>query len=540
MTEWRTERTGPISGSLTSSTALSFLLVLTYLGLGQVAFSMEVGDFNITSQTFFPAGAALFFVILFGPRVSAGIFSGEFVLSYAAGLPALAATMPALVSSAAIILGGHLFWRWRISPHLNRPREMALLVVLCALVVQPIVTSGGILAHYLFNDLPAQLILISSANWSIANLLGQILVVPFALAWLSRESDAHDKAEIRRGLLIASFYLVPLAFFVLRDWGEIEQLYRVLLLSAFFLPLIGVAAGSRIKTVSFIALLLALPGILLIHVAPSGSALFPEPVRFFSANLILFAGVVSALLLSSLREELVLRTRQLHEAVAAREQLFAVIGHDLRGPIGNLRNILDLMISGDLGKEEFQEVQHDLRKGVGEAHEALESLIEWGTGSFTPTRRPVNLHQCASEATDLLALTANRKQIEIGNDIPNQAWVEADGYQLESVFRNLISNALKFTRPGGQITLSASQGNGLWCIAFNDTGIGMTRAQTDRLFRPGNEYRSTPGTANERGLGLGLQLCHEFIQANRGTITVSSEQPVGTTFYVNLPAIDAP
>lgn len=536
---WRTENAGPVSGSLWSSVVLTLVLGLIYFGLGQIAFSLEVRDFNITSQVFFPEGAALAFVIVFGPRVALGIFLGQFVLAHLSGLPILASGMTAVVNMLAGVLGGYLFWRWRISPHLNRPREVILLVVLCALVLQPISATGGILAHFFFNGLPAELIPGSWANWWIANVLGQMLLVPLVLSWLSHPLDAHDRTEIRRNLLVACLYFIPMALLVFGEWGSVEALWRVLLLSAFYLPLIGIASRSSIPTVSLFVFLLTLPVILYVHTESGGSAFFSEPVRYFCANLIMFAALVTALLLSSLREEVMLRNRQLHEAVAAREQLFAVIGHDLRGPIGTLKAFLDLMISGELSKEEFQEVQHDLRKGVNEANEALEGLLEWGA-AMVPKFRSVELHKCAFEAIELLSLTAARKQIVIENHLPHHAWVEGDGHQLGSVFRNLLSNAVKFTRPGGRITFSASQENRFWSIAVSDTGIGMSQERADRLFRSSNEYHSTPGTANERGLGLGLQLCHEFVQANRGTISVTSNSPNGTTFYIKLPLLEAP
>lgn len=536
---WGPDQSSPIRGSFSSSVGLSLLLALAYFALGQIAFSLEFLDSKIPSQVFFPEGVALVFVILFGPRVVLGVLLGQFMLAHMSGLPFFTSLATGFVNMGVAALGGSLFWRWHLSPRLNRPRDIVRLVVLCALILQPLSTTGELLAQVLFNDFPSELILIGWANLWIANALGQILLVPLVLAFLSRPGTAQDRAEMFRAFQITGFYFILIGYIIISDWGAAEPVYRLLALGTFYLPLVTISALSSMRTVTIFGLLLALPMISLVYLGPDSAGYFPKSIRFLGANLLMFAGIASALLLTAFREEFMLRNRQLHEAVAARERLFAVIGHDLRGPISTLRCFLDHLIDGDLSKEDFRAMQQDLRKGVNEAQGALEGMMQWGAARES-VHRPANLFKSVTNAVELLALTASAKGIRIENRVSEVAWVLGDIYQLESTFRNLLSNALKFTSSGGSVIISSSLENGFWRIDLRDSGVGMAREHVDRLFSSSNKYFSTPGTADERGLGLGLQFCREFVQLNHGTIEVSSQPSVGTTFRLRFPAVAPP
>lgn len=233
------------------------------------------------------------------------------------------------------------------------------------------------------------------------------------------------------------------------------------------------------------------------------------------------------------------RKRQLHDANVAREKLFAVIGHDLNAPLATLKTTLDLLSDGTLSEAEFREYQGDLRQGVDHALLAVKNLMEWGNhqrSTTLPRAEEISLRACAGEATQLLCLVAENKGLTIENRIPAEAIVHADPHQIHSVLRNLISNAIKFTPGGGRITLSSVKTGEAWRTSVQDTGVGMPADRAARLFDSANEYHSTPGTSNERGLGLGLQLCLEFVEANHGTIRVESMKGAGTTFEFTLPS----
>lgn len=254
--------------------------------------------------------------------------------------------------------------------------------------------------------------------------------------------------------------------------------------------------------------------------------------------------LVAALLLGIFHQTIIRYQRnleaknlQLERAKSARDRLFSIIGHDLRGPVGNLKSSLELLGNDSLDMETFKEIRDDLHRGVDHVLIALSNLMEWGSLQTNPLEakpESVNLHTAAHDEIQLLALLAKEKHIHIENAIPAEASLWADPRQIKSVLRNLLSNAIKFTRTDGRISFSAKRNADQWTLAVTDDGVGMDSARSHALFH--TDADSTLGTRGERGLGLGLQLCMDFVQANGGTISVESMPGKGTTFLVTLPA----
>lgn len=237
--------------------------------------------------------------------------------------------------------------------------------------------------------------------------------------------------------------------------------------------------------------------------------------------------------------KLMARTSELKVANIAKEKLFSIVAHDLRGPIGNLRNTVDLLEDGDLSRADFQAVLGDLKTEVDHTYECLDTLLAWSASqlrAIRPIFTTVPLAVIAQSCVALLADTALRKKITIQNTIPTQAQVWADENQISAIFRNLISNALKFTPAGGSVKIYAVEESGFWRVMVSDTGVGMPQEKARHLFEP-NSVNSTFGTLNEKGLGLGLQICHEFVQSNGGMLSVDSREGYGSTFHFTLPSL---
>jgi signal transduction histidine kinase len=236
--------------------------------------------------------------------------------------------------------------------------------------------------------------------------------------------------------------------------------------------------------------------------------------------------------------DLILRKTQLLEANAAREKLFSIIGHDLRGPVGNVKSTLDMLGSGLLDFESFQEWSDVLRTQVDHVLVTLDNLMLWGslqTDSLKPRSEEVNLRAAAQDGMGLLGLIAKEKGIQVNNDIPENALVLADGHQIQSVLRNLLSNAIKFTPKGGHVHFTADKSARGWKVTVRDDGIGMSAERVERLLGKHSVIQSTLGTDNERGLGLGLQLCIDFIKANNGTLSIESSPGKGSSISFQLP-----
>lgn len=239
--------------------------------------------------------------------------------------------------------------------------------------------------------------------------------------------------------------------------------------------------------------------------------------------------------------ELNQQSLQLKELNHTKDKLFAIIGHDLKSPINSLKALLDLLASKNITVEEFMQFSSNLKNSVEHIHFTLNNLLQWANSQMQGIEvhpQMIDLHILAQESIDLFEEIAQKKQIKLHNDIlPAQlAWADED--QINLVFRNLISNALKFTEMGGAIfikthTPTYAQPN-MQLISIQDTGIGISSEAMKHLFKT-QANNSTQGTQGEKGTGLGLSLCQDFVMRNHGEIWVESTVGKGTTFYFSLP-----
>lgn len=229
--------------------------------------------------------------------------------------------------------------------------------------------------------------------------------------------------------------------------------------------------------------------------------------------------------------------QMLKDSVRARDKLFSIIAHDLRGPIGNLVPMID-MITGEYGEDAAMrnELLSDLRKAAINTFDLLENLLQWARyQSKTIEVRPVNfdIGTAISDIIELYMTSANLKGLHLVRNVDAKLMVNADMDSVKLVIRNLLSNALKFTPGNGVITLSAySQGTEV-VVEVADNGVGMPPEVVDRLFHPDFSH-STYGTNYEKGSGLGLLLCKEFVEKNGGKIRVSSTLGEGSRFVFTL------
>ncbi len=238
---------------------------------------------------------------------------------------------------------------------------------------------------------------------------------------------------------------------------------------------------------------------------------------------------------------------KLREANSAKERLFSILSHDLCAPVGNLKEALAYLEDGRLSPEQFRAMQRGFREEVDHVHASLQGLLEWSAqqmDAIAPRFAAVDLGAVCGEAIGLLKPIAEKKAIALENRIAPGTLVRADRDQVRAVFRNLFSNALKFTPSGGSVqaeaeaqALSASERE-TWRVTVRDTGIGIPEERARRLFDD-LHHESTPGLAREKGLGLGLAICRDFIRAHHGTIRVESAPGRGTAIHFTLPRADA-
>ncbi|MCB2408185.1 ATP-binding protein [Hymenobacter lucidus] len=221
-----------------------------------------------------------------------------------------------------------------------------------------------------------------------------------------------------------------------------------------------------------------------------------------------------------------------------KDTLFSVISHDLRSPLSSLYSLLSLVNMGSLPPERLALHSARLTRGLNNTLLLLDNLLNWSAAQMKDDKiRPekLRLDVLAEEAVALLLGDAERKSILLLNQLPVPTPVRADVNMIRLVLRNLLGNAIKFTPEGGTVTVTATPRGTLWSVAVHDTGIGIQAADHDKVFGKAGPF-STLGTAREKGTGLGLQLCRDFVERNGGHLTFISLPGQGTTFTFTLPA----
>ena len=229
---------------------------------------------------------------------------------------------------------------------------------------------------------------------------------------------------------------------------------------------------------------------------------------------------------------------ELQELNATKDKFFSIISHDLKGPLNSLTSFSSLLINhtDSLSKEEIKMFATDFDKSLKNLFTLLENLLEWSrsqTGNIEFIPESFDIAAMLEENKELLKAQAQNKRITLKNDSPDKMLINAHKNSINTVVRNLISNAIKFTPEGGTITLKTSRQNGSVVTSIADTGVGMPQNVIDKLFRLDSKH-STKGTANEKGTGLGLILCKEFVEKNGGRLWVKSKEGEGSVFYFSL------
>jgi len=245
-------------------------------------------------------------------------------------------------------------------------------------------------------------------------------------------------------------------------------------------------------------------------------------------------------MVSARTKELELSEQKLKESNQAKDNFFSIIAHDLKNPFNVILGMLELLTReySEYTDEERQRMLMRLKSASTRTIELLENLLTWaraqrGLLPFSPEK--FNINGIIHENVLLVESAAHQKDIMIKHTGDNDLITFADRNMINTIVRNLISNALKYTFPGGEITIKTGyQDNDNILISVKDTGFGMSSEILKSLFRIESRM-VTKGTNNEIGTGLGLILCKDFIEKNNGTIWVTSEEGTGSCFYFTLP-----
>lgn len=236
-----------------------------------------------------------------------------------------------------------------------------------------------------------------------------------------------------------------------------------------------------------------------------------------------------------------LQAENLRELDQVKTKLFSVISHDLRGPISNLQSLLDMFTQQLMTADEFITLSAKLRENLNLTQRTVENLLNWSLsqmGGIKTESKKIDLTDCIEEACQLMEEVASRKNVVLKKSFTGPLKVWADTDQLQVILRNLIHNAIKFSAFNSQIDIRAFHKEDHCQITIKDYGIGMSAEEIDTL-TGSKQYFSKNGTEQEKGTGLGLLLCKEFINRNGGDFNISSILGEGTEVSFTLSLAEA-
>jgi PAS domain S-box-containing protein len=232
---------------------------------------------------------------------------------------------------------------------------------------------------------------------------------------------------------------------------------------------------------------------------------------------------------------------ELELANNTKDKLFNIVAHDLRSPFNSILGFTTLL------NEQYETFDDDDKKSIllklkessENAFALLEDLLAWSLAQregFKLIPEKIDLHEIVSRQMGVFETVANTKNIRIENLITPGAFANADSNMVSTIIRNLLNNALKFTYSGGHITLTSFEKNDKIGVSITDNGVGIEANILENMFKSAETF-TTRGTANEKGTGLGLMVCKEFVEINGGEIWVESEEGKGSRFSFTLPLI---
>jgi len=245
----------------------------------------------------------------------------------------------------------------------------------------------------------------------------------------------------------------------------------------------------------------------------------------------------------SAERKLELQRDELQELNQEKDKFFSIIAHDLKGPFNSLLGLSSQLTSGiaEFDRNKVAEYSGAVHESAEQVFKLLENLLKWsslhmGRMEFEP--EPIDLKEIIDTNVRLFSPVARDKSIQLTGKRRNSLIVFADAQMVDTIIRNLVNNAIKFTPENGDVTINARR-NGKWAeVEVSDTGVGMSADKSARLFRL-DEKTSTVGTGGETGTGLGLPLCKELVEKQGGQIHVKSTEGEGATFRVTLPLYSA-
>ncbi|TLV04082.1 HAMP domain-containing histidine kinase [Dyadobacter luticola] len=238
-------------------------------------------------------------------------------------------------------------------------------------------------------------------------------------------------------------------------------------------------------------------------------------------------------------EQILKQNHELERLNSEKNKLMSIVAHDLRSPLGSIQSFLELLSEHELDADEKQNIESDLLTSTKSTLAMLSKLLDWSKSQLhgiAARREYLNLAKVFEPTLKLEQEIAARKDIVLEYDFNPIIMIYADSDMMQLILRNIVGNAIKFTKRGGSIVITADIKGSDCLITIQDNGIGMPPEKQAAIFSL--NVQSSFGTNNEKGIGLGLLLCMEFVRAQNGKLWFTSSPEKGTCFYISIPIVE--
>ncbi|MBQ7870486.1 MAG: hybrid sensor histidine kinase/response regulator [Prevotella sp.] len=255
----------------------------------------------------------------------------------------------------------------------------------------------------------------------------------------------------------------------------------------------------------------------------------------------LIVRVMQQISLVAARRIIMAQNEELRHTISNRDKMYSVIAHDLRSPMASIRMVLNLFVNAvtpEMIGQELYDLVDKANKESEETHSLLDNLLKWTksqTGRLNVVYQDFEINDVVLGVVDIFVIIAETKNIRLNCDLGAEKFkVHADADMLNTVIRNFLSNAIKFSNENSTIDITVRRTGDFARISVRDHGVGIDEERLANLFSSG---KTTYGTNNEEGSGLGLQLCKDFAVKNGGDVEVESVRGEGSTFSVLVPLV---
>ncbi len=390
----------------------------------------------------------------------------------------------------------------------------------------------------------------------IANLiLGYIDIALWITLMVVINSYLYFIARFRQNFKVASLTFAMLSYFMLGGAYFLNSGISGPIIYGFFMTLILniVVTPRRFQPLWISLHIFIVPALFLMELYfPSGvqfqylergDQFIDHTITFVPC--IIFMGILGIFLTSSYKFEqkaaemgrlqLQKKNEELEFSNKEKDRLFSIIGHDLNGPLNSIRAYLEMLDMDQLDPEDQAFLNNQLKGLTQNTSNLLNNLLNWSVrnGLEDTELKPLHLANHLKEVINLMKPEADRKNIELVLEMEDEEVILlGESEMLHLVIRNLLNNAIKFSPTNAQIIITGKVENGKTLISVKDIGQGIPKEQQEAIF--GSQVKPAIGTENEKGIGLGLVLCHDFVKAMKGSIEFESELNKGTKFTITL------